>query len=62
MVGDFTEQEVEDCILDYLGTVTASKTHVESELAERPITIMPPSSAELRHQKVFFARIFIFSL
>lgn len=52
MVGDFTEREVEDCILDYLGTVTASKTHVESELAERPITIMPPS-AELRHQKVF---------
>lgn len=53
IVGDFTEQEVEDCISDYLGTVTASRAHVESELAEQPITIKPPSSAELRHQKVF---------
>eukprot|EP00250_Pteridium_aquilinum_P006240 c16198_g1_i1 orf=144-3938(+) len=52
MVGDFTEQEVEDCILDYLGTVTASKADAQAELAERPIKIRPPPTADARHQKV----------
>lgn len=53
MVGDFSEQEVEDCILDYLGTVTASKADSEAELVERPITIRPPPDSESRHQTVF---------
>ncbi|MCO5603407.1 hypothetical protein L7F22_057557 [Adiantum nelumboides] len=53
LVGDFTVQEVEDCILDYLGTVGASKADAEAEQAECPITIGPPANLEARHQMVF---------
>jgi predicted Zn-dependent peptidase len=57
VVGDFSEDEVESCLLDYLGTVTAKKTddHVLklSQAAEKPVLINDFSTPEQRHQKVF---------
>jgi hypothetical protein len=56
VVGDFSEDEVESCLLDYLGTVTAKKTddHVLklSQAAEKPVLINDFSTPEQRHQKV----------
>ena len=52
IVGDFTDEEVEDCIIDYLGTISPTKANIELELKERPLAIQPPSKHELRHQKV----------
>ncbi|KAH7434480.1 hypothetical protein KP509_06G019300 [Ceratopteris richardii] len=52
IVGDFTEDEIEACILDFLGTVTPSKASPEAEFSERPISILSPASPELRHQTV----------
>ena len=51
-MGDFTEEEVEDCIIDYLGTVSPTDANIDLELKERSIVIQPPSEPELRHQKV----------
>ncbi|KAI5069253.1 hypothetical protein GOP47_0015554 [Adiantum capillus-veneris] len=53
LVGDFSAQEVEECILDYLGTVAASTADAEAELAECPITIGSPANPESRHETVF---------
>ncbi|CAK9871880.1 unnamed protein product [Sphagnum jensenii] len=57
VVGDFSEEEVESCLLDYLGTVTAKKTddHVLklTQAAEKPVLINDFSTPEQRHQKVF---------
>ncbi len=56
MVGDFSEEEVESCLLDYLGTVTSKKTddHVLklTQAAEKPVLINDFSTPEQRHQKV----------
>jgi predicted Zn-dependent peptidase len=56
VVGDFSEEEVESCLLDYLGTVTAKKTddHVLkiTQAAEKPVLINDFSTPEQRHQKV----------
>ena len=52
IVGDFTDEEVEDCIIDYLGTISPTKANIELELKERPLAIQPPAKPELRHQKV----------
>ncbi len=55
-MGDFSEEEVESCLLDYLGTVTAKKTddHVLklTQAAEKPVLINDFSTPEQRHQKV----------
>ncbi|KAA0047681.1 stromal processing peptidase [Cucumis melo var. makuwa] len=51
LVGDFSEEEIESCILDYLGTVTATKTS-EAALASVPI-VFRPSASELQFQQVF---------
>ncbi|KAL8474428.1 hypothetical protein ACS0TY_031045 [Phlomoides rotata] len=51
IVGDFTEEDIESCILEYLGTVKASRG---SERAQKysPI-IFRPYTADLQHQQVF---------
>lgn len=51
LVGDFSEEEIESCILDYLGTVTATTTS-EAALASVPI-VFRPSASELQFQQVF---------
>ncbi|XP_022965458.1 stromal processing peptidase, chloroplastic-like isoform X1 [Cucurbita maxima] len=51
VVGDFSEEEIESCILDYLGTVTA-KTPCELAPASVPI-VFRPSPSELQFQQVF---------
>ncbi|XP_027125887.1 stromal processing peptidase, chloroplastic [Coffea arabica] len=51
IVGDFSEDEIESCILDYLGTVEATKG-LERAQSYRPITFRPPA-ADLQHQQVF---------
>ena len=50
IVGDFSEDEIESCILDYLGTVEATKG-LERAQSYRPITFRPPA-ADLQHQQV----------
>lgn len=54
VVGDFTEQDVESCLLDYLGTVTPNNhEQLCSGLdEEKPVLIDPNSPTELRHQQV----------
>lgn len=54
VVGDFTEQEVESCLLDYLGTVTPNSDEQLrwSVEAEKPVLIDAHSTPELRHQQV----------
>lgn len=51
IVGDFSEEEIESCILDYLGTVGATR---DSKYVhkDRPI-VFRPSSSELQFQQVF---------
>ncbi|KAG0577820.1 hypothetical protein KC19_5G184500 [Ceratodon purpureus] len=54
VVGDFTESEVESCLLDYLGTVTPSSNEQLRELEEeKPVMINANSTPELRTQQVF---------
>ncbi|KAL5975446.1 hypothetical protein ACLOJK_019768 [Asimina triloba] len=49
IVGDFTEQDIESCILDYLGTVTAKKSPVGGLLLN-PIKFRPsPSDLQIQH-------------
>lgn len=51
IVGDFSNEEIESCILDYLGTVRAERdSDKEQEL--NPI-IFRPSPSELQFQQVF---------
>ncbi|XP_039024549.1 stromal processing peptidase, chloroplastic-like isoform X2 [Hibiscus syriacus] len=51
IVGDFSEEEIESCILDYLGTVRASRNS-ESENELSPI-LFRPSPSDLQFQQVF---------
>ncbi|XP_038711461.1 stromal processing peptidase, chloroplastic-like isoform X1 [Tripterygium wilfordii] len=51
IVGDFSEEEIESCILDYLGTVRATKES-QRELEFSPIMFRPTSS-DVHSQQVF---------
>ncbi|KAK9270819.1 hypothetical protein L1049_026405 [Liquidambar formosana] len=51
IVGDFSEEDIESCILDYLGTVRA-KRDSEREHEFSPI-IFRPSPSDLQFQQVF---------
>lgn len=51
IVGDFSEEEIESCILDYLGTVSASRDS-EREHEFSPI-LFRPSPSDLQFQQVF---------
>ncbi|KAG9455542.1 hypothetical protein H6P81_000050 [Aristolochia fimbriata] len=51
IVGDFSEDDVESCILDYLGTVQAERA-VEKRLKFSPIQFRP-SPSDLQHQQVY---------
>ena len=50
IVGDFSEEEIESCILDYLGTVTAT-SNSEGACEFSPI-LFPPSPSDLQFQQV----------
>ncbi|XP_074316103.1 stromal processing peptidase, chloroplastic isoform X2 [Silene latifolia] len=50
IVGDFSEEEIESCILDYLGTVSTARDF-DKELIIDPITFRPPS--DMQFQQVF---------
>ncbi|WCJ27530.1 Stromal processing peptidase chloroplastic [Euphorbia peplus] len=51
IVGDFSEQEIESCIIDYLGTVRATS---DSKRAQEFVPVMfRPSPSDLRFQQVF---------
>ncbi|XP_073003346.1 stromal processing peptidase, chloroplastic [Typha latifolia] len=51
VVGDFTEDDIESCILDYLGTVRATKNVTSNQIID-PITFRPFPS-DLHFQQVF---------
>lgn len=51
IVGDFTEEDIEACVLDYLGTVTAQKSD-HSDTEEVPVTFQV-SPTDLQSQQVF---------
>ncbi|XVE56311.1 hypothetical protein DITRI_Ditri03aG0228400 [Diplodiscus trichospermus] len=51
IVGDFSEEEIESCILDYLGTVRASRDS-KSVHGSTPI-LFRPSPSDLQFQQVF---------
>jgi len=55
VVGDFTESEVESCLLDYLGTVTPPSSDEQLRVIgeEKPVVINANSTPELRTQQVF---------
>ncbi|MED6204572.1 hypothetical protein PIB30_117508 [Stylosanthes scabra] len=50
IVGDFTEEEIESCILDYLGTAQAIRNYNVEE--SRP-PLFRPSPSDLQSQEVF---------
>jgi hypothetical protein len=53
VVGDFTESEVESCLLDYLGTVTPTSDEQLRDIGEeKPVVINANSTPELRTQQV----------
>ena len=51
IVGDFTEEDIEACVLDYLGTVTAQKSD-QNDAEEVPVTFQV-SPTDLQSQQVF---------
>eukprot|EP00262_Sarcandra_glabra_P006852 TRINITY_DN19408_c0_g1_i1.p1 TRINITY_DN19408_c0_g1~~TRINITY_DN19408_c0_g1_i1.p1 ORF type:complete len:1305 (+),score=239.03 TRINITY_DN19408_c0_g1_i1:116-3916(+) len=51
IVGDFTEDDIESCILDYLGTVSTSGSAARGHISN-PITFRP-SPSDLQFQQVF---------
>lgn len=51
IVGDFTEEDIESCILDYLGTLGAGKTAKMLQSID-PIVFRPPPS-DLHFQQVY---------
>ncbi len=54
-MGDFSEEEVESCLLDYLGTLTVNTNDrilKSAEVAEKPVLIDTFSTPEQRHQRV----------
>ncbi|KAL3693392.1 hypothetical protein R1sor_007043 [Riccia sorocarpa] len=56
VVGDFTEEELDSCLLDYIGTVTPESNpdeRKEFEMREKPVVIDPSPAFDIRHQKVF---------
>lgn len=57
IVGDFSEEEIESCILDYLGTVSASRDS-EREHEFSPI-LFRPSPSDLQFQQVSIAEIMV---
>ncbi|XP_050363025.1 stromal processing peptidase, chloroplastic-like [Argentina anserina] len=50
IVGDFTEEEIESCILDYLGTVQSAKN---SEIEQKYNPVVFRASSDLQSQEVF---------
>lgn len=50
IVGDFSEEEIESCILDYLGTVKPTRGFEKAQ-KYMPITFRP-STADFQHQQV----------
>eukprot|EP00850_Spirogloea_muscicola_P018683 SM000174S03338 [mRNA] locus=s174:45802:51599:- [translate_table: standard] len=54
VVGDFTEDEVEDCLLKYLGTITPDDCPPGCihPLEEKPVVIVNQTDPNKRHQKV----------
>ncbi|TKY71123.1 zinc protease PqqL [Spatholobus suberectus] len=51
MVGDFTEEDIESCILDYLGTAQATINHKREQEFNPPL--FRPSPSDLQFQEVF---------
>ncbi|BAU00743.1 Stromal processing peptidase [Vigna angularis] len=51
IVGDFTEEDIESCILDYLGTAQATRNHEREQEFNPPLFRLSPS--ELQFQEVF---------
>ncbi|XP_057758840.1 stromal processing peptidase, chloroplastic [Arachis stenosperma] len=51
IVGDFTEEEIESCILDYLGTAQATRNYKKGEEPRPPL--FRPSPSDLQFQEVF---------
>ncbi|KAE9596484.1 Stromal processing peptidase [Lupinus albus] len=51
IVGDFTEEEIESCILDYLGTAQATRNHKIEQEFNPPL--FRPSPFDLQSQEVF---------
>lgn len=51
IVGDFSEEDIESCILDYLGTVRATKDS-KGERQYAPV-VFRPSPSDLQSQQVF---------
>lgn len=49
IVGDFSEEDIESCILDYLGTVRAT---IGFERAQKYNPIIFRPSPDLQHQQV----------
>lgn len=49
IVGDFSEEEIESCILDYLGTVTATR-EFEKKICDA-IVFRPPSDMQFQQVK-----------
>ena len=49
IVGDFSEEDIESCILDYLGTVRATRNSKERTCA--PV-VFRPSPSHLQSQQV----------
>ncbi|XP_019423435.1 PREDICTED: stromal processing peptidase, chloroplastic-like isoform X2 [Lupinus angustifolius] len=50
IVGDFTEEEIESCILDYLGTAQATRNHKIEQEFNPPL--FRPSPSDLQSQEV----------
>ncbi|KAG5090048.1 hypothetical protein JHK86_002660 [Glycine max] len=51
IVGDFTEEDIESCILDYLGTAQATRNHEREQKFNPPLFRLSPS--DLQFQEVF---------
>ncbi|KAL3040059.1 hypothetical protein AAZX31_01G218900 [Glycine max] len=51
IVGDFTEEDIESCILDYLGTAQATRNHERQQKFNPPL--FRPSPSDLQFQEVF---------
>ncbi|KAL2349437.1 hypothetical protein Fmac_003437 [Flemingia macrophylla] len=51
IVGDFTEQDIESCILDYLGTAQATRNHEREQEFNPPV--FRPTPSDLQFQEVF---------
>ncbi|KAL5182096.1 Stromal processing peptidase, chloroplastic [Glycine soja] len=51
IVGDFTEEDIESCILDYLGTAQATRNHEREQKFNPPL--FRPSPSDLQFQEVF---------